>query len=73
MNAATLKLFLLLITLSITSICGAQNETPKTRPKIGLALTGGSALGLSHIGILDWLEKKHIPIDYLAGTSMGDN
>lgn len=41
------------------------------RPKIGLALAGGSALGLSHIGVIEWLEAHRIPVDYIAGTSMG--
>lgn len=41
------------------------------RPKVGLALSGGSALGLSQIGILKVLERENIPIDYIAGTSMG--
>jgi NTE family protein len=41
------------------------------RPTIGLALEGGGALGLAHIGVLQWFEEHHIPIDYLAGTSMG--
>lgn len=41
------------------------------RRKIGLALSGGSALGLAHIGVLQWLEERHIPVDFIAGTSMG--
>jgi NTE family protein len=41
------------------------------RPKIGVALQGGGAKGLAHIGVLRWFEEHHIPIDYLAGTSMG--
>lgn len=41
------------------------------RPVIGLALEGGGALGLAHIGVLQWLEENHIPVDRLAGTSMG--
>lgn len=41
------------------------------RPQIGLALGGGGALGLAHIGVLKWLEENRIPVDYLAGTSMG--
>lgn len=41
------------------------------RLKIGVALEGGGALGLAHIGVLESLEAQHIPIDYLAGTSMG--
>ncbi|HEX4759018.1 MAG TPA: patatin-like phospholipase family protein [Terracidiphilus sp.] len=45
--------------------------TPASRPVIGLALEGGGALGLAHIGVLEWMEDNHIPVDRLAGTSMG--
>lgn len=41
------------------------------RPKVGLALAGGSALGLAHIGVLAWIEEHRIPVDFIAGTSMG--
>jgi NTE family protein len=41
------------------------------RPSIGLALSGGGARGLAHIGVLKVLEREGIPIDCLAGTSMG--
>jgi NTE family protein len=41
------------------------------RPTIGVVLEGGGALGLAHIGVLQWFEEHRIPIDYLAGTSMG--
>lgn len=41
------------------------------RPSIGLALSGGGALGLTEIGIIQWLEENHIPVDRIAGTSMG--
>jgi len=41
------------------------------RPKVGLVLAGGAALGLAHVGIIRWLEEHHIPVDYVAGTSMG--
>lgn len=44
---------------------------PPKRPTIGLVLEGGGALGFAHIGAIEWLEAHHIPIDYLAGTSMG--
>ena len=55
---------------------GAQSvrSTPakaKDRPTIGVALEGGGALGLAHIGVLRWFEEHHIPVDYVAGTSMG--
>jgi NTE family protein len=41
------------------------------RPRIGLALGGGGALGLSEIGALQWLDEHHIPVDVIAGTSIG--
>jgi NTE family protein len=44
---------------------------PSDRPRIGLALAGGSALALSEIGVLQWLEEHHVPVDMIAGTSMG--
>src|SRR5665213_2611043 len=44
---------------------------PRGRPVVGVALEGGGALGLAHIGVLQWMEENHIPIDRLAGTSMG--
>ncbi len=48
-----------------------QPPTPAHRPRIGLALSGGSALGLAEIGVLQWMEENHIPVDRIAGTSMG--
>ena len=39
--------------------------------KVGVVLSGGGALGMAHIGVLKELERNHIPIDYIAGTSMG--
>ena len=41
------------------------------RPRIGLVLEGGGALGLAHVGVLKWLEEHRIPVDVIAGTSMG--
>ena len=49
----------------------AGPSSAKPRLKVGVALEGGGALGLAHIGVLQWFEDHHIPIDYLAGTSMG--
>src|SRR5512135_2371118 len=46
-------------------------QAPAARPKIGLALGGGGARGTAHIGVIRVLEELHIPIDYVAGTSMG--
>jgi NTE family protein len=42
-----------------------------SKKKVGLALGGGAARGLAHIGVLEVLEKEGIPIDMIAGTSMG--
>ncbi len=48
-----------------------QPEVKPERPKIGLVLEGGGALGFAHIGVIEWMEQHHIPVDYVAGTSMG--
>lgn len=42
-----------------------------TRPKVGLALGSGAARGLAHIGVLKVLEREGIPVDMIAGSSMG--
>src|SRR5690348_2741633 len=49
----------------------APAKPAQRRPKIGVALEGGGAMGLAHIGVLKWFEEHHIPVDYVAGTSMG--
>src|SRR5580700_5702255 len=50
----------------------AQEQSAQhKRPTVGLVLQGGGALGLAHIGVITWLEEHHIPVDYIAGTSMG--
>jgi NTE family protein len=53
-----------------------EPETPPittvtARPKIGIALGGGFARGISHVGVLKVLHEEGIPIDYIAGTSVG--
>jgi len=50
---------------------GGPQPGATSRPTIGLALGGGAARGLAHIGLLRWFEEHRIPVDYLAGTSMG--
>jgi NTE family protein len=45
--------------------------TPQPRPKVGLALGGGFARGLAHIGVIKVFEQEGIPIDFVGGTSMG--
>lgn len=49
----------------------AAPEPVSHRPRIGLALSGGGALGLAEIGVIQWIEEHHIPVDRIAGTSMG--
>jgi len=46
-------------------------DLPKNRPVIGVAMGGGGALAMSEIGVLAWFEQHHIPVDVVAGTSMG--
>ena len=41
------------------------------RPTIGLALGGGSARGFAHVGVLEWLDAHRVPVDLIAGTSIG--
>ncbi len=55
-------------TMFVTVPMAAEKES---RPKIGLALGGGGAKGAAHIGVLKVLEELRIPIDCIAGTSMG--
>jgi NTE family protein len=43
----------------------------RKKPKVGLALGGGAARGMAHIGVLEVLEREEIPIDMIAGTSIG--
>src|SRR5713226_6497314 len=48
------------------------NESPSsTRPRIGLALSGGAARGIAHVGVLRAFEENDIPIDAIAGASAG--
>ena len=58
------------ILLMVSTIQGEQTAQPQRR-RIGLALSGGGARGLAHIGVLRFLEEHRIPVDRIAGTSMG--
>lgn len=66
-----LLVFLMLICCGLSVIAQQQNEGGKTRPKVGLVLGGGGAKGAAAIGILKELEREKIPVDYIAGTSIG--
>ena len=72
-----MKRFLLLTAACILALhVPAQHKTinvnlPSPRPKVGVVLGGGGAKGAAHIGVLKYLEEVGIPVDYVAGTSMG--
>jgi NTE family protein len=78
-RACKLRLNLFLALALASSLTLAQNsqpvqmqdQQPAHRPRIGLALSGGGAIGLAEIGVIQWLEQNHIPVDRIAGTSMG--
>jgi len=61
-------LFAFLVTAMLAR---AADPQPPARPRIGLVLSGGGARGLSHVGVLKVLERERVPIDVIAGTSMG--
>ena len=55
----------------LTLLMAASLSLSTRAQRVGLVLSGGGAKGLAHIGVLKQLEKNHIPIDYIVGTSMG--
>jgi NTE family protein len=57
------------LALGVTPVPPAFSAT--NRPRIGLVLGGGGAKGFAHIGVLQELERLHIPVDVVSGTSMG--
>src|SRR3954447_4352386 len=70
------KLLWLAVTGTLLPMTSALPQTPRPpsdpgRPKLGLVLEGGGALGLAHIGVIQWMEEHRIPVSYVAGTSMG--
>src|SRR5260370_36597912 len=48
-----------------------EHGEPKERPRVGLALAGGFARGIAHLGVLRVLREAEIPIDCVSGTSVG--
>ncbi len=60
------RTWLLILLLLISTTTFAQK-----RQSVGLVLSGGGARGLAHVGVLKALEEENIPIDYIAGTSIG--
>jgi NTE family protein len=68
---ASLLATLASLTVLLPHPAHAQEVSQTSRPRIGLVLAGGGAKGAAHVGVLKVLEEMHIPIDYVAGTSMG--
>ena len=70
-RVATAVLLAAMGTATLDAQEAQPQSTPAGRPRVGLALGGGSARGLAHIGVLRWFEEHRIPIDVITGTSMG--
>jgi NTE family protein len=78
-----LRLLLAVQCLALAATATAQGTTdppavapatagePAHRPRVGLVLSGGGARGTAHVGVLKVLEQMHVPVDAIAGTSMG--
>ena len=70
----TTRIFLLTALLLCCAVVEAQTppggDAPR-RLRVGLVLSGGGARGAAHIGVLKMLDRLHVPIDAIAGTSMG--
>ena len=67
-------IFLVALIQFSPAVHGEDRTAPGTaarRPKVGLALSGGGARGVAHIGVLKALEELRVPVDFIAGTSMG--
>lgn len=65
------RLAVLLVVGLTTGSVLAQPANESPRPKLGLVLSGGGARGAAHVGVLKVLEEIHVPVDVIAGASMG--
>ncbi len=73
MRSKVLPIYLCMAMMTVPTTADAQQPVvmPASRPKVALVFEGGGALGFAHIGVIEWIEAHHIPVDYVAGTSMG--
>ena len=62
---------LCLLSASVAPAIADDQASTAVRPRIGLVLGGGGARGVAHVGVLKVLEELRVPVDYIAGTSMG--
>ncbi|WP_048799652.1 patatin-like phospholipase family protein, partial [Segatella buccae] len=58
-------------TLAVGDSAEVADSLPAVRKRVGIVLAGGGAKGMAHIGVIKVLERAGIPIDLIAGTSMG--
>ncbi len=69
---ALIRLVIIFILLFLVLNTTAENSGKKAHEqKIAVVLSGGGAKGVAHVGVLRALEENDVPIDYIAGTSMG--
>jgi NTE family protein len=59
------------LSLVLLLVAQASAAAEQARPRIGLVLSGGGARGAAHVGVLKVLDEMRIPVDAVAGTSMG--
>jgi NTE family protein len=69
--AAIVAALSLLVPASVSAKVAEATAPSQSRPRIGLVLGGGGAMGAAHIGVIKVLEELHVPVDCIAGTSMG--
>lgn len=65
------RLIVLLSSVLCSALCSTVMAAETARPRIGLVLSGGGARGAAHVGVLKVLDEMRVPIDAIAGTSMG--
>ena len=71
MHNLTVRILIIAFIVLVIADSAQAVEDPPDRPRVGLVLGGGGARGAAHIGVLRELERLNIPVDAIAGTSMG--
>lgn len=66
-----MRRYLQILILPLLLLLSARSGYASDHQSVGLVLSGGGAKGIAHIGVIKALEDNNIPIDYIAGTSMG--
>lgn len=66
-----MRFLLLSITFTLAIEAAEPSQAGLTRKRVGIALAGGGAKGLAHVGVIQWMQEHRVPIDAIAGTSMG--